>query len=212
MKKDVVIEDKLRQMLELLSEGASTEGLARKMGYSEGTVRVYLHNLYRVLGVRNRTEAVLWHMRSTRAQAADAAPATAGTNVPPVAQASLEESFGEAAEREGLLAALGVMESFLGPYGRMWEVSLKLKGTEVDATAASRRTQARALWRALLAADFGAGKRLCDNGADLDILRRSPEAVLLVLLLQTGGYTHAGDRATSRITRRTDSPVSAREV
>ena len=53
-------------MLELLAEGASARIVARKLGYSEGTTRVYLHNLYRAIGVRNKTEAVIWHLGRVR--------------------------------------------------------------------------------------------------------------------------------------------------
>ena len=62
------------QMLELLAQGASARVVARKLGYSEGTTRVYLHNLYRAIGVRNETEAVIWHLGRTRAPEAKAAP------------------------------------------------------------------------------------------------------------------------------------------
>ena len=37
------LEAKFQRMLELIAQGASTRTLARKMGFSEGTVRVYLH-------------------------------------------------------------------------------------------------------------------------------------------------------------------------
>jgi DNA-binding NarL/FixJ family response regulator len=61
------------RMLELLSEGASARIIAKKLGYSEGTMRVYLHNLYRAIGVRNKTEAVIWHLQRTRSGAPSAA-------------------------------------------------------------------------------------------------------------------------------------------
>ena len=70
------LEMKERQMLELLTEGASTRVISKKMGYSEGTVRVYLHNMYRKIGVKNRTEALLWQLEHRRgADPAAAAPA-----------------------------------------------------------------------------------------------------------------------------------------
>ena len=54
------------ELLELLAEGASARVIAKKLGYSEGTMRVYLHNLYRAIGVRNKTEAVIWHLHRSR--------------------------------------------------------------------------------------------------------------------------------------------------
>src|SRR5258707_15149245 len=108
------LEMKERQMLELLTEGASTRVIAKRMGYSDGTVRVYLHNLYKKLGVKNRTEALLWQLdRQGSARAKPQAPARAPR---------ANESFGDVALRDGLLGGLGIMESFIGPYGRVWEV------------------------------------------------------------------------------------------
>ncbi|HYC37722.1 MAG TPA: LuxR C-terminal-related transcriptional regulator [Usitatibacter sp.] len=210
MKKTVVLGDKLQQMLELLAQGASTKGLAKKMGYSEGTVRVYLHNMYRALGVKNRTEAVLWHMRAEREQGQ--VVAAMSTQDETGNKPAMAASFGEAAERDGLLHALGVMESFLGPYGRQWEVALRLKGGELDTAATQRQGRSRALWRALLGADFAYAKRICDRGEEGGLLAQSPEAVLLVLLLQAGGYTHAGDQAMARLGRRGETAVAGREL
>ena len=52
-----IMDPRSERMLELLAEGASARVIAKKLGYSEGTMRVYLHNLYRAIGVRNKTEA-----------------------------------------------------------------------------------------------------------------------------------------------------------
>ncbi len=67
MNATIMLGPKEEQLLALLAEGGSTRALARKMHHSEGTVRVYLHRLYRAIGVRNRTEAVLWHLNRGRA-------------------------------------------------------------------------------------------------------------------------------------------------
>lgn len=201
----VVVGSKEQQLLELLAQGGSTRALARKMGHSEGTVRVYLHRLYRTLGVRNRTEAVLWHLH--RGCAAKPAPVR---EVPPVASLA-DESFGEVALREGLLGALGIMESFIGPYGRVWQAGVRLKGGPVDGQVLARRGPARALWRALLQGDFAYGKRIHDEGASLQ--GASPaEGVLLALLLHLGGYSRAADQVTSRLLKRSEQALSAREA
>lgn len=202
---------KEERLLELLAEGGSTRVVARKTGHSEGTVRVYLHRLYKTIGVRNRTEAVLWHLGRGRAARPVPLP------VPEVRQAAslADESFGEAALREGLLGALGIMESFIGPFGRVWQAGLRLKGGTVDAQVLARRNAARALWRALLQGDFAYAKRIHDEAAPaLPQGPSSPEGVLLALLLQLGGYSRAADQVMSRLLRatRSEQAVSAREA
>ena len=51
-----------RSMLELLSLGISNKAIAAKLGYQHGTTRVYLHALYRKLGVASKTAAVVWYV------------------------------------------------------------------------------------------------------------------------------------------------------
>ena len=54
-----------RKMLELLLKGASGRTIAQTLGYKDGTTRVYLHALYKRLGVRNKTNAVTWYIHAT---------------------------------------------------------------------------------------------------------------------------------------------------
>ncbi len=49
-----------RKVLILLSSGASNIEIASELGLTEGTVRVYLTNIYQKLGVNSRTQAVLF--------------------------------------------------------------------------------------------------------------------------------------------------------
>ncbi len=46
-------------MLRLLGLGRPTKEIARELDLGEGTVKVHLAAIYRVLNARNRTEAVL---------------------------------------------------------------------------------------------------------------------------------------------------------
>ncbi len=47
--------DVLRQ----LKQGRSNKEIARELGLSEGTVKIHLAAIFRLLGARNRTEAVV---------------------------------------------------------------------------------------------------------------------------------------------------------
>jgi DNA-binding NarL/FixJ family response regulator len=47
------------EVLRLLARGRSNKEIARELGITEGTVKVHLLGVFRLLGVRNRTEAVL---------------------------------------------------------------------------------------------------------------------------------------------------------
>lgn len=46
-----------RQMLEGLIKGLSNKAIARAAGIAEGTVKMHLANLYRIIGATNRTQA-----------------------------------------------------------------------------------------------------------------------------------------------------------
>lgn len=39
----------------LVSNGLSNKEVARQLNLSEGTIKIHLHNVYRKLGVKNRT-------------------------------------------------------------------------------------------------------------------------------------------------------------
>ncbi len=63
-----------RRLLALLAEGRSNEQIARALNVSPNTVKYYLKNLFRKLGVANRTEAVSWYLRQPRPFAGDRNP------------------------------------------------------------------------------------------------------------------------------------------
>jgi len=212
--KTTMVGPKEEQLLALLAEGGSTRSVARKMRHSEGTVRVYLHRLYKTIGVRNRTEAVLWYLKRDQAETARVPADAASVAAPHRPPATLaDESFGEVALRDGLLGALGIMESFLGPYGRIWQAAARLKGAAVDFGTLERRDRARALWRALLAGDFAYGKRVHDGRARQPLAEPGAEDVLLALLLQIGGYSRAADQLTAHLGRgKAGEGISAREL
>jgi DNA-binding CsgD family transcriptional regulator len=203
------------RMLELLSEGASARVIAKKLGYSEGTMRVYLHNLYRAIGVRNKTEAVIWHLHRTRGTAAQAAlprPAPVAVSEPTLPAGN---GFGHMALAEDLFTALGVMSAFVGPYGQLWEAGMRLKGTPMDETLMTQRAQSRLLWRALLKGDFAYGKLLYDEGhAERLAVQGATDAATIACLLALGGFSAAAGRLISGLgdKRKANAGVAAREM
>jgi DNA-binding CsgD family transcriptional regulator len=46
-----------RKLLELILKGSSGRAIAQSLGYKEGTTRVYLHSLYKRIGVKSKTSA-----------------------------------------------------------------------------------------------------------------------------------------------------------
>ena len=200
--KTTEINDRDRQMLELLAQGSSNRTIAERLGYREGTMRVYLHGLYKKLGVGNKTSAVIWYFdrlkeEGARTVALGGGGAEAAEGPPP------EETFGDIALRQDLQAALGAMSIFLGAYGRVWEVANRLKGEEADPKAGRRRAQSRLLWEAMLRGDFAYAKRLYDEDQVARVLVESPpDCVLLACMLRLGGFTRAADRVTGQVVRR----------
>jgi len=206
--KDSWLDAKSERMLELLAEGSPSRVIARQMGYQEGTMRVYLHNLYKKIGVANKTEAVVWYLGKGKAQlAAQSAPA-------PVPQGT-DDVLGDMALGEGLYASLGVMVHFTGPYSRVWEIGQRMAGHEIPPDTLPKRARSRQLWKALLEGDWVFGKRLFDAD-EAGLLRyESPsDAVMLALLLGAGGYTSAGERLAAQLNqkRKSGASISAREA
>ena len=198
MMKNSMINAKELKMLELLAQGGTSRSMAQNMGFKEGTMRVYMHHLYRKLGVNSKTRAVTWYLanasRNVDGSPEDTTPARGPAN---------EETFGDMALRTNLLAALGVMSMFFGAYGRMWEVATRLKGNTVDAATDQIRRTSRQLWEALLAGDFAHGKRLYDRGVTPKLFIDSPPDCLLVaIMLLAGGYSNAADQVIIQLKRR----------
>jgi DNA-binding CsgD family transcriptional regulator len=60
-----------RQIVLVLSEGATNREIGRRLRLAEGTVKVHLHHIYRKLGIPNRTTlAVLAHAKTKTLHAA----------------------------------------------------------------------------------------------------------------------------------------------
>ena len=201
MTKPIALTERDVKMLDLLAQGEPSKEIARKLGYRAGTMRVYLHDLYRKLHVSNKTAAVVWYFGNIRG-AAPQPPAPPREDRAAVPAANLEETVGEMALRTDLFTALGAMSTFIGPFGRLWQVAARLKGARPEGEAEQRARRTRSLWEALLRGDFAAGKKRHDldpmASASLD---SSPERLILAVLLVMGGYSSAAERAIGQVPR-----------
>ena len=52
---DLPLTKRERQIIQMLPEGISNKEIGRRLGLTEGTVKVHLHRIYRKLGIANRT-------------------------------------------------------------------------------------------------------------------------------------------------------------
>ena len=198
--KDSCMDAKSERMLELLAQGSPSRVIARQMGYQEGTMRVYLHKLYKRIGVANKTEAVIWYLNRGRAAQRPGAEAAADT---PIRASDNNDLVGEMAVHDNLYIALGVMSEFIGPYGRPWEIASRLGGEELGPPALQRRETARQLWRALLRGDGAYAKRLFDQDEAAGLAAERPdEALLLTSLLVIGGFTSAAENLAGRLSQK----------
>jgi two-component system, NarL family, nitrate/nitrite response regulator NarL len=57
-----------KEILALVADGNSNREIARSLGLSEGTVKIHLNNMFRKLGVGNRTELAALAFRSGRGE------------------------------------------------------------------------------------------------------------------------------------------------
>lgn len=183
-----------QKMLELLVKGASSKVIAKSLGYKDGTTRVYLHSLYQRIGVNNKTSAVSWYL-STQNRVAVTTPSV-------LSQAKKLggiQSFGQRALETDLLSSLGVMEIFIGPHSKMWEIANRLGntlGTTLASDSEQVRINSRQLWCALLRGDFAEGKRQYDAGVLPRLFLESPtDAVVLASLLLLGGFSASAQNA-----------------
>jgi len=55
-----VLSSRETEVLKLVSKGLANKQVARSLGISEHTVKVHLNNVYRRIGVNDRTSAALW--------------------------------------------------------------------------------------------------------------------------------------------------------
>lgn len=61
---DVTLTEREKQIMQLLSNGASNSQIADALFVSENTVKTHLHNIFKKIKVKNRLQALMW-LRNT---------------------------------------------------------------------------------------------------------------------------------------------------
>lgn len=51
------------RLLQQLASGATSRDIAKRVGLTNGTTRVYLHKVYKKIGVKNKTQAAIWWLQ-----------------------------------------------------------------------------------------------------------------------------------------------------
>ena len=62
----VDLTDRERQVLKMIAGGNSNKMIGRKLGITEGTVKVHVKNLLHKLGLRSRVEAAVWALEKLK--------------------------------------------------------------------------------------------------------------------------------------------------
>ena len=65
---DVELTERERQVLKMIAGGNSNKMIGRKLGITEGTVKVNVKNLLHKLGLRSRVEAAVWALENERSR------------------------------------------------------------------------------------------------------------------------------------------------
>lgn len=69
-----VLSAREREVVELVAEGSSNKEIARRLGLTEGTVKIHLHNIFEKVGVKSRVELAIHARQSDTPADSDAAP------------------------------------------------------------------------------------------------------------------------------------------
>ncbi|MCW3147170.1 two-component system response regulator NarL [Stutzerimonas stutzeri] len=63
---EIELTERERQVLKMIAGGNSNKMIGRKLGITEGTVKVHVKNLLHKLGLRSRVEAAVWALENER--------------------------------------------------------------------------------------------------------------------------------------------------
>ncbi|XVO21838.1 MAG: helix-turn-helix transcriptional regulator [Betaproteobacteria bacterium] len=146
------LSDTDKKMLELLLKGASGRTIAQRLGYKEGTTRVYLHSLYKRIGVNNKTSAVTWYLDTIAANEQNIEQVNQGQPM------HRFNSFGDMAVRRGLLNSLGFLGVVCRPLWSYVGSGEQVKGRTIPA---SHRRRPPATLAGKIALGGAGGRRFC---------------------------------------------------
>jgi two-component system nitrate/nitrite response regulator NarL len=59
------------EITQILAEGKSNKGIARRLNITEGTVKIHLNNIYRKVGVMNRFALIVMTLKGQYAEEVD---------------------------------------------------------------------------------------------------------------------------------------------
>ncbi|MCA2998450.1 MAG: hypothetical protein ING75_07585 [Rhodocyclaceae bacterium] len=188
-------------MLELLSRGTRGREVAASLGYKEGTARVYLHAMYKRIGVNNKTAAATWYSdrRDGRTQ----------RETIPIVPATMA-AF---ALQHGLHQALGATSVFLGPHS-LGETAAPTKPTLVGQPQNAKMMQkTRELWNSFVAGRFEVGKSAFDQAIMAQLFVSEPEGVILLAAhLASGGYSVSAQLARKEIRLKRSAKICASDL
>ncbi len=190
-----------RAMLELLCQGVTGRELASRLGYKDGTARVYLHTLYKRIGVHNKTAAARWYSEQR-----EGVHEIAETPIVPT-------SMGAFATLYGLDRTLGAKSVFLGPHA-LGDSAMPKKPNPVTRHQDHKMAhETRALWDSFVAGQFDVGKRAFDQGMMASFFVSAHEgAILLAAHLAMGGYSASAQRARKEIMLKRSAKIGAGEL
>jgi len=168
------------RLWELVSTGSSGKAIAEQMGMRAGTIRVYLHNLYKTLGVHNKSEAAVLYVNMRELESRPAAEATA----------PLLKSFGDFAYETNLAAALGADIAYLGVHGLLEGALPAASHKAAEKITTKDRIKVRALWEAMIAGNFSVARDLYESG-EVPFTDQPVSGLVTAVMLTVGGYSRA---------------------
>lgn len=202
----IVLSNRERQLLALLAEGLPCKTIGQRMKIGTGSARVYLSNLYRKLGVSNRTAALSWYIRNyvmphSTIQICYIEGETGGPEL--VLRQSLQ--FGSYALKSNLLIALGAANVYIG--------STATGQPDNGVSALSMPADPiRFLWEWLLQGDFAAANHVQTIPHKTEGDQPCADALLAMLLLLGKQLKKAEPLALKALERHESAPLSCAVV
>ena len=205
----IVLTKRDERLLKLVIEGASSKAAAKALDIEPGTVRVYYHQLYRKIGVKNKIGAMVWYLRYREAMRKGGGLRDTMPAAPPAYDLGNGAEFGDYALANGLFSTLGVHSLFLGPNSRIWDV---LHGQPNFAVQDEVRSRAQAIWEMFLKGEFETIATLHGQAAQPAAANQALPSLPLALALVFAGNSGAGAQLAAQLDARHASGNFARAL